>query len=135
MSVDAQRFMDLTTYINMVWSAPLQVMLALYLLWLVCIWRHSPWHVGRDLQVWVVGMKVWASITIAHWYFLPSCTFSVLAGELIPRYFIPFFRCWVYVLFGVMIFICIGLFLTAYVINNPTTYTPYFSLCILPNTN
>ncbi|XP_075420665.1 multidrug resistance-associated protein 1 isoform X1 [Tenrec ecaudatus] len=34
MSVDAQRFMDLATYINMVWSAPLQVMLALYLLWL-----------------------------------------------------------------------------------------------------
>ncbi|XP_004373344.1 multidrug resistance-associated protein 1 [Trichechus manatus latirostris] len=34
MSVDAQRFMDLTTYINMVWSAPLQVVLALYLLWL-----------------------------------------------------------------------------------------------------
>lgn len=35
MSVDAQRFMDLATYINMVWSAPLQVILALYLLWLV----------------------------------------------------------------------------------------------------
>ncbi|XP_042293386.1 multidrug resistance-associated protein 1 isoform X2 [Sceloporus undulatus] len=33
MSVDAQRFMDLATYINMVWSAPLQVILALYLLW------------------------------------------------------------------------------------------------------
>nr|XP_044603416.1 multidrug resistance-associated protein 1 [Equus asinus] len=34
MSVDAQRFMDLATYLNMVWSAPLQVILALYLLWL-----------------------------------------------------------------------------------------------------
>ncbi|KAI1883878.1 hypothetical protein AGOR_G00220620 [Albula goreensis] len=33
MSVDAQRFMDLITYINMVWSAPLQVLLALYFLW------------------------------------------------------------------------------------------------------
>ncbi|NWX34145.1 MRP1 protein, partial [Notiomystis cincta] len=33
MSVDAQRFMDLATYINMVWSAPFQVILALYLLW------------------------------------------------------------------------------------------------------
>ncbi|MED6290494.1 Multidrug resistance-associated protein 1, partial [Characodon lateralis] len=33
MSVDAQRFMDLVTYINMVWSAPLQVVLALYFLW------------------------------------------------------------------------------------------------------
>ncbi|XP_066186418.1 multidrug resistance-associated protein 1 isoform X2 [Sylvia atricapilla] len=35
MSVDAQRFMDLATYINMIWSAPLQVVLALYLLWRV----------------------------------------------------------------------------------------------------
>ncbi|XP_042361797.1 multidrug resistance-associated protein 1 isoform X2 [Plectropomus leopardus] len=33
MSVDAQRFMDLITYINMIWSAPLQVGLALYFLW------------------------------------------------------------------------------------------------------
>uniref|UniRef100_A0A672SIN9 Multidrug resistance-associated protein 1 n=1 Tax=Sinocyclocheilus grahami TaxID=75366 RepID=A0A672SIN9_SINGR len=33
MSVDAQRFMDLITYINMIWSAPLQVILALYFLW------------------------------------------------------------------------------------------------------
>uniref|UniRef100_A0A069DZT4 ABC-type glutathione-S-conjugate transporter n=1 Tax=Panstrongylus megistus TaxID=65343 RepID=A0A069DZT4_9HEMI len=33
MSVDAQRFMDLTTYINMIWSAPLQIALALYFLW------------------------------------------------------------------------------------------------------
>uniref|UniRef100_A0A3B3ZS55 Uncharacterized protein n=1 Tax=Periophthalmus magnuspinnatus TaxID=409849 RepID=A0A3B3ZS55_9GOBI len=33
MSVDAQRFMDLTTFLNMVWSAPLQIMLALYFLW------------------------------------------------------------------------------------------------------
>lgn len=35
MSVDAQRFMDLITYINMIWSAPLQVVLALYFLWQV----------------------------------------------------------------------------------------------------
>ncbi|XP_056263509.1 multidrug resistance-associated protein 1 isoform X1 [Pseudoliparis swirei] len=33
MSVDTQRFMDLVTYINMIWSAPLQVVLALYFLW------------------------------------------------------------------------------------------------------
>uniref|UniRef100_T1JBH2 Uncharacterized protein n=1 Tax=Strigamia maritima TaxID=126957 RepID=T1JBH2_STRMM len=33
MSVDAQRFMDLTTYLNLVWSAPLQIILALYFLW------------------------------------------------------------------------------------------------------
>jgi ATP-binding cassette, subfamily C (CFTR/MRP), member 1 len=33
MSVDAQRFMDLTAYINMLWSAPLQIGLALFFLW------------------------------------------------------------------------------------------------------
>lgn len=33
MSVDAQRFMDLTAYVNMIWSAPLQIVLALYFLW------------------------------------------------------------------------------------------------------
>lgn len=33
MSVDAQRFIDLTAYINMIWSAPLQIALALYFLW------------------------------------------------------------------------------------------------------
>uniref|UniRef100_A0A336KSQ1 ABC-type glutathione-S-conjugate transporter n=1 Tax=Culicoides sonorensis TaxID=179676 RepID=A0A336KSQ1_CULSO len=33
MAVDAQRFMDLTTYLNMIWSAPLQISLSLYFLW------------------------------------------------------------------------------------------------------
>ncbi|XP_059835356.1 multidrug resistance-associated protein 1 isoform X3 [Hypanus sabinus] len=33
MSVDAQKFMDLITYLNMIWSAPLQVILAIYFLW------------------------------------------------------------------------------------------------------
>ncbi|XP_039283752.1 multidrug resistance-associated protein 1 isoform X2 [Nilaparvata lugens] len=33
MSVDAQRFMDLLTYLNMIWSAPLQIFLALFFLW------------------------------------------------------------------------------------------------------
>ncbi|XP_008197328.2 multidrug resistance-associated protein 1 isoform X6 [Tribolium castaneum] len=33
MSVDAQKFIDLTAYINMIWSAPLQIILALYFLW------------------------------------------------------------------------------------------------------
>lgn len=35
MSVDAQRFMDLTTFLNMLWSAPVQIVLALYFLWQV----------------------------------------------------------------------------------------------------
>ena len=35
MSVDAQRFMELTTYLNMLWSAPFQMCVCLYLLWMV----------------------------------------------------------------------------------------------------
>ncbi|XP_051056069.1 ATP-binding cassette sub-family C member 3 [Phodopus roborovskii] len=33
MSVDAQRFMDVSPFINLLWSAPLQVVLAIYFLW------------------------------------------------------------------------------------------------------
>ncbi|XP_050310916.1 multidrug resistance-associated protein 1 isoform X2 [Anthonomus grandis grandis] len=33
MAVDAQKFMDITAYINMIWSAPLQICLAMYFLW------------------------------------------------------------------------------------------------------
>lgn len=33
MSVDAQKFIELTAYLNMIWSAPLQIILALYFLW------------------------------------------------------------------------------------------------------
>lgn len=33
MAVDAQRFMDLVTTINTIWSAPLQIILAFYFLW------------------------------------------------------------------------------------------------------
>lgn len=33
MAVDAQCFMELMTYVNSIWSAPLQILLALYFLW------------------------------------------------------------------------------------------------------
>ncbi|XP_072401337.1 multidrug resistance-associated protein 1 isoform X3 [Diabrotica undecimpunctata] len=33
MAVDAQKFMDLIGYLNMIWSAPLQICLSLYFLW------------------------------------------------------------------------------------------------------
>jgi multidrug resistance-associated protein (MRP) len=33
MAVDVQRFMDLSSYVNMIWSAPFQMILALYFLW------------------------------------------------------------------------------------------------------
>lgn len=48
MSVDAQRFMDLMAYINMLWSAPLQIALALYFLW-----QHLGKLVGLGLETQV----------------------------------------------------------------------------------
>lgn len=33
MSIDTQRFIDIMPFINMVWSGPLQISLALYFLW------------------------------------------------------------------------------------------------------
>eukprot|EP00047_Mylnosiga_fluctuans_P021846 m.109714 g.109714 ORF g.109714 m.109714 type:complete len:1474 (+) comp9049_c0_seq5:48-4469(+) len=33
MAVDAQRFMDLTSYLHMIWSAPIQIGLSLFFLW------------------------------------------------------------------------------------------------------
>ena len=34
MSVDAQRFMDLVTYLHLIWSAPLQIMLSIVFLYI-----------------------------------------------------------------------------------------------------
>lgn len=33
MSVDAQKFVELTAFLNLIWSAPLQIILSLYFLW------------------------------------------------------------------------------------------------------
>ena len=34
MSVDAQRFIELCSYLNMIWSAPFQMCVSLYFLWM-----------------------------------------------------------------------------------------------------
>ena len=33
MAVDAQRFVEIVPYLNMLWSAPLQIILSVYFLW------------------------------------------------------------------------------------------------------
>jgi len=33
MAVDAHRFIDVITYLNMIWSAPFQIFLSVYFLW------------------------------------------------------------------------------------------------------
>lgn len=37
MSVDAQRIMDVAPFLNMLWSGPLQIILAIYFLWQVIL--------------------------------------------------------------------------------------------------
>lgn len=37
MSVDAQRFMDIAPYINMIWSTPLHIILTICFLWQVIL--------------------------------------------------------------------------------------------------
>ena len=49
MSVDAQRLMDVMTYINMIWSAPFQVGVSLYFLH-----RTMGWSIYVGLGVMVV---------------------------------------------------------------------------------
>ena len=50
MSVDAQRFMDLTTYLNMLFTAPVTIILALYFLWdvlgkvILCVIEIEKYH-------------------------------------------------------------------------------------------
>ncbi|XP_055221298.2 multidrug resistance-associated protein 1 isoform X4 [Gorilla gorilla gorilla] len=73
MSVDAQRFMDLATYINMIWSAPLQVILALYLLWL----NLGP-SVLAGVAVMVLMVPVNAVMAMkTKTYQVALCTFAV----------------------------------------------------------
>ena len=33
MQIDTQKFLDLTLYLNLVWTSPLQIILAMYFLW------------------------------------------------------------------------------------------------------
>ena len=33
MSIDTQKFMDLTLYLNMIWASPLQIAIAMWQLW------------------------------------------------------------------------------------------------------
>uniref|UniRef100_A0A2I2ZE56 Multidrug resistance-associated protein 1 n=1 Tax=Gorilla gorilla gorilla TaxID=9595 RepID=A0A2I2ZE56_GORGO len=73
MSVDAQRFVDLATYINMIWSAPLQVIVALYLLWL----NLGP-SVLAGVAVMVLMVPVNAVMAMkTKTYQVALCTFAV----------------------------------------------------------
>ncbi|EMP33031.1 Canalicular multispecific organic anion transporter 2 [Chelonia mydas] len=57
MSVDAQRFMDLVTFLNMLWSAPLQICLALYFLWQVEQMRYKDSRIKLMNEI-LSGIKV-----------------------------------------------------------------------------
>lgn len=50
MSVDAQHIMDVAPFLNMLWSGPLQIMLAIYFLWQVIL-RPRPLLPSSDLDL------------------------------------------------------------------------------------
>ncbi|CAI9724597.1 resistance-associated 1-like isoform X1 [Octopus vulgaris] len=55
MSIDAQKFQDLMTYVNTIWSGPLQIMIALYFLWLTL---GPSIFVGVGILVFFIGMNM-----------------------------------------------------------------------------
>lgn len=65
MSVDAQRFMDLVTFLNMLWSAPLQTCLALYFLWQVQALSPSFTNVLNGVQTYFFKSFFWCAYCAA----------------------------------------------------------------------
>lgn len=64
MSVDAQRFMDLTTYLNMLWSAPLQISLAIYFLYQI-LGKTDVYHpLGTIRVILKIGPSVFAGLGV-----------------------------------------------------------------------
>ncbi|KAM6118909.1 ATP-binding cassette sub-family C member 3 isoform 2-T2 [Phoenicopterus ruber ruber] len=63
MSVDAQRFMDLMTFLNMLWSAPLQIFLALYFLWQVALTTFAV-YVSVDEKNILDAEKAFVSLSL-----------------------------------------------------------------------
>lgn len=68
MSVDAQRFMDLTTYLNMLWSAPLQIGLAIYFLYqilgMLSLQKLCCWTVLERFSFRPAGPSVFAGLGV-----------------------------------------------------------------------
>lgn len=66
MQIDTQKFMDLTLYLNLIWSSPLQIGLSLYFLWgtlgpssLAGINPRLVWKVFETLTTHFSLYKVW----------------------------------------------------------------------------
>ncbi|XP_014791161.1 multidrug resistance-associated protein 1 isoform X2 [Octopus bimaculoides] len=55
MSIDAQKFQDLMTYVNTIWSGPLQIMIALYFLWLTL---GPSIFVGVGILIFFIAMNM-----------------------------------------------------------------------------
>jgi ABC-type bacteriocin/lantibiotic exporter with double-glycine peptidase domain len=56
MSVDAQRFQDVCTFINLLWSCPLQISLALYNLYMTLGWSV---FAGVGVMVLSIPLNAW----------------------------------------------------------------------------
>ena len=61
MSVDAQRFMDVMAYVNMIWSAPVQIALALYFLWGIL---GPSVLAGLAVMIFLIPLNAWLAAKV-----------------------------------------------------------------------
>lgn len=61
MSVDAQRFMDVMVYVNMIWSAPVQIALALCFLWDIL---GPSVLAGLAVMVFLIPLNAWLAAKV-----------------------------------------------------------------------
>lgn len=74
MSVDCQRMQDLSGYLWMIWSAPVQITLAMYLLWIQLgpsvlagsshisvMYNYLPWNPENIVQNLAILFQIWNS--------------------------------------------------------------------------
>ena len=64
MSVDAQKITDMLPYLNMLWSSPLQITVAIYMLYQVIIHKDQPWLFDQHLDLQILGPSVIAGLVV-----------------------------------------------------------------------
>nr|XP_033816969.1 canalicular multispecific organic anion transporter 2 isoform X3 [Geotrypetes seraphini] len=82
MSVDAQRFMDLTTFLNMLWSAPLQICLALYFLWQVAMTTFAVYVTVDEANV-LDAEKAFVSLSLFNILRFPLSMFPQVISNIV----------------------------------------------------
>lgn len=90
MSVDCQRMQDLSGYLWMIWSAPVQITLAMYLLWIQLgpsvlagsshisvMYNYLPWNPENIVQNLAILFQIWNSFVFFLNVQLKNCCIHV----------------------------------------------------------